>query len=68
MSTRVTVAQAMSAPEAVDIIAATPAAMTSPPMPTGSALSARATKTSSRTSMPGRSTAADIPATAPAMP
>ena len=67
-STRATVAEAISAPEAVDIIAATPAASTSPPSPTGRYPSARAAKASSPEARSGSSTAPAIPITAPATP
>ncbi len=65
---RATVAVAISAPEAVDIIAATAAANARPLMPTGRIVSASWAYTSSLASTSGRNVDAAIPITAPATP
>ena len=67
-STRATVAAAISAPEAVDIMAATPADSTMPPSPAGTCSVAMRAKASSGTSSEGSTTAAAMPITAPATP
>ena len=63
-----TVAVAINAPDAVDIIAATAAASTMPLMPTGRIVSAIWAYTSSLASTSGRNVDAAIPITAPATP
>ena len=65
---RATVAVAMSAPDAVDIIAATAAASTIPLMPTGRIVSAIWAYTSSLAVTSGRNVDAAVPISAPAMP
>ena len=67
-STRATVAAAMSAPEAVDIMAATPAASTIPPSPAGTYCCAIVANASSGEERSGATAAAVIPMTAPATP
>lgn len=68
MSVRATVAVAISAPDAVDIIAATAAANTMPLMPTGRMASAIWAYTSSLASMSGMKVDAARPISAPAIP